>query len=67
MIAHTTRKVNVIGFDQKIAIKKNLPIVTAVTAVDVGDKTHLLRIHEAVHNESSPHSLLSDCLEKTWR
>ena len=57
LIACTNRKVNVIGFDQQIAIKKNLPITSAVTTTDVEDKTHLLQIHEAVHNASSPHSL----------
>ena len=41
-------------------MKKGLPVVTAITAVEIGEKTYLLRIHEAVYNGDTPHSLLSD-------
>ena len=41
-------------------MKRSLPIVSAVTAVDVKGKTVLLVVHEAVHNEGVPCSLLSD-------
>ena len=37
-----TRPANVVGFDHKASVKKNLAIVTAVTAVDIDDKTYLL-------------------------
>ena len=61
---------NVIGLDKKAAIKKGLPIVTTVGAVDIDENNVVLvRVHKAVNNESSPHSLLSDfqvrdCVEK---
>ena len=70
VVAETNRKVNVIGFDKKSAIKKGLPMVTAVGAVDIDkDNTILIRVHEAVNNASSPHTLLSDfqvreCVDK---
>ena len=57
---HTTRKANMIGFDSVHAVKKNLPIVTTISAVDNGDDTMLIGVHESILNESSPHSLLSD-------
>ena len=57
---YPNRKANVIGFDNDIAVKRHLPIVSAITAVDVGDDTYLLRVNEAVYNESAQHSLLSD-------
>ena len=64
------RKANVYGFDPTSAVKLNLPIVTAVTAVDLEDgQTILLRVHEAVYNDTAPHTLLSEfqlreCVEK---
>ena len=61
IVATTTRRVNVVGFDKKVAIKRNLPVVTAIGAVDISPNVSILiRIHEAVYNESSPHLLLSD-------
>ena len=35
IVAETTRTANVIDFDKKIAVKKNLPIVTGVATVYV--------------------------------
>ena len=35
VVAETNRKVNVIGFDKKSAIKKGPPMVTAVGAVEL--------------------------------
>jgi hypothetical protein len=32
---HSTRRANVVGFDHETAIKRNLPIVSAVTALDL--------------------------------
>ncbi len=57
---HPTRKAHVIGFDHKAAVKKNLDIVSAVTAVDINDHVYLLQINEAVSNPSAEHSLLSE-------
>ena len=36
-----TRRANLVCFDHKAGFKKNLAIVTAVTAVDIDDKTYL--------------------------
>jgi hypothetical protein len=45
----------------KLLSKKNLPIVSAVITVDLTNgQSILLVIHEAIHNESSSHSLLSE-------
>ena len=41
-------------------IKKQLPVVTAVTVVDLPTGPILLKINEAVYNKSAEHSLLSD-------
>ena len=61
MVGQTTRKANVTGFDTKVAVKRNLPIVSAVATVDLkNNETILVGVHESVHNESAPHSLLSD-------
>ena len=60
LATHPTRKANVIGFDNEVAVKRHLPIVSAITAVDIGDDTYLIRVNEAVYNESAQHSLLSD-------
>ena len=42
VIAHTGRKANVIGFDKEAAIKRGLPIVTAIAAVDINEKETVL-------------------------
>ena len=54
------RKARVVGFDQVAAVKQDLPIVSAITAVDLESTTILLRIHEAVFNSSAQHTLLSE-------
>ena len=59
-VAFTDRKVNVVGFDEKMAIKKGLPIVTAITAVEIEGETCILRAHESVFNKDAHHTLLSD-------
>ena len=42
------------------AVKRNLPIVSAITAVDLLDGTSIsLEIHEGIYNETANHSLLS--------
>ena len=61
VLAESPRKANVIGFDSKAAVKRNLPIVSAVAAVDLpNNKTMLVGVHESVSNATAPHSLLSD-------
>ena len=59
-VAYSQQKVNVVGFDAKAAIKRGLPVVTAITVVDIGDKTYLFKVHKAVLNEDSPHSLIGE-------
>ena len=56
---HPTCCAKVFRFDHSMAAKKNLPIVSAIAAVDFGDKTIMVRIHEAVYNENAKHALLS--------
>ena len=59
---HPHRRANVTGFDSDAAVKRNLPIVTAITAVEtsIDGPRILIRTHETVYNESSEHTLLSD-------
>jgi len=58
---HPTRRANVIGFDAANTTKRNLPIVSAVTIVkDRRGGRILVQINEAVYNESSNISLLSE-------
>ena len=43
------------------AIKRNLPIVSAITALDLPNgQSALLLVHEGIYNETSNHSLLSE-------
>jgi hypothetical protein len=58
---HNTRRANVVGLDHEAAVKRNLPIVSAITAVDLPDGISLLLIfHEAIYNDTANHSLLSE-------
>jgi hypothetical protein len=58
---HNTRRVNIVGFDHEAAVKMNLPIVTAITAVDLPDGISvILIVHEAIYNDTANHSLLSE-------
>jgi hypothetical protein len=59
---HSTRRANVVGFDHEAAVKRNLPIVSAITAVDLPDgiSVLLLIIHEGIYNDTANHSLLSE-------
>jgi hypothetical protein len=51
---------NVVVFDHETTIKRNLPIVSAITALDLTNgKSVILIIHESIHNETSNHSLSS--------
>jgi hypothetical protein len=48
----------VVGFDHETSIKRNLPIVSAMTALDLPNgKYVLLAIHEGIYNETTNHSL----------
>ena len=48
-------------FDQEAAVKRNLPIVSAITAVELSvGSSVLLVVHEGIYNETANHSLLSE-------
>jgi hypothetical protein len=56
-----TRRANVVGFDHEAALKRNLPIVSAITAFDLPDEISvILIVHEAIYNDTANHSLLSE-------
>jgi hypothetical protein len=56
---HGSRRATVVGFDHKTAIKRNLPIVSAVTALNLPrGQSVLLLVHEGIYNDTSNHSLL---------
>jgi hypothetical protein len=58
---HNTRRANVVGFDHEAAVKRNLPIVSPITAVNLPDGISVLMIfHEAIYNDTANHSLLSE-------
>jgi hypothetical protein len=58
---HNTRRSNVVGFDHEFAVKRNLPMVSAITAVDLPDGISVLIIvYEAIYNDKANHSLLSE-------
>jgi hypothetical protein len=57
---HSTRRANVVCFDHETAIKRNLLIVSAVTALDLPNgQSVLLLAHGGIYNETSNHSSLS--------
>jgi hypothetical protein len=57
---HNTRRSNVVGFDHEAAVKRNLSIVSAITAVDLPDGISvILIVHEAIYNDTVNNSLLS--------
>jgi hypothetical protein len=58
---HNIRRANIVGFDRENAVKRNLPIVSSITAVDLPDGISVLIIvHEAIYNDTANHSLLSE-------
>jgi hypothetical protein len=58
---HNTRRANVVGFDHEAVIKRNLPIVSEITAVDFPDGISvILIVHEAIYNDTDNHLLLSE-------
>jgi predicted transcriptional regulator len=43
----------VVGFDHETAVKQNLPIVSAITALDLPNgQSVLLVVHEGIYNET---------------
>jgi hypothetical protein len=73
---HNTRRANVVGYDHEAVVKRNLPIVSAITAFDLLDGISvILIVHEAIYNDTSNHSLLSEFqlrylgvnIESIWR
>ena len=60
-LSTTQEEQTVVGFDHEAAIKRNLPIVSAITALDLPNGSSiLLVVHEFIYNEVSNHSLLSE-------
>jgi hypothetical protein len=58
---HSSRIANVVGFDHETAVKRNLQIVSAITALDLPNgQSVLILVHEGIYNETSNHSLLSE-------
>jgi hypothetical protein len=58
---HDTRRANVVGIDLEAAVKRNLPIVSVITAVDLPDGISvILIVHEAIYNYIVNHSLFSE-------
>jgi hypothetical protein len=58
---HNSRRENKVGFNHEAAVKRNLPIVSAITAVDLPDEISvILIVHEAIYNDSANQSLLSE-------
>jgi hypothetical protein len=56
-----TRRANVVGFDHEAVLKRNLPIISAITAVDLLDGISvILIVHEAIYNDTANHSVLSE-------
>jgi hypothetical protein len=58
---HSSRRAYVVGFDHETAMKRNLPIVSAITAIDLpSGESSLLVIHEGIYNKTATHSLLTE-------
>jgi hypothetical protein len=58
---HNTRRANLVGFDHEAAVNRNLPIVSAITVVDLQDGISvILIVYEAIFNDTVNHSLLSE-------
>jgi hypothetical protein len=56
---HKTRRVNVVEFDHEAAVKRNLPIVSAINVVDLPDVISVIIIfYESIYNDKANHSLL---------
>jgi hypothetical protein len=54
-----SKRENIIGCDHEAAVKRNLPIVSAITEVDLPDGSfNLLVVHEGIYNDTGNHILL---------
>jgi hypothetical protein len=59
--AHNNRNANVVGFDHEAVVKRNLPIVSAITAFNIPDEISvLLIVHEGIYNDTANHLLFSE-------
>ena len=47
---HNLRRANVVGFDHETAIKRNLPIVSAITALDLPNGQSILLVISRIKN-----------------
>jgi hypothetical protein len=55
------QKKKLVGFDHEAAVKRNLLLISAITAVDLPDGISLVIIvHKAIFNDTANHSLLSE-------
>jgi hypothetical protein len=51
----------VVGFDHEAAVKSNLPIVSAITAVDLPNGASvLLTVYEGIYSDIANHLLFSE-------
>jgi hypothetical protein len=61
LTSQDSRRANVFGFDHEDSVKRNLPIVSAITAVDLPDGLSiLLPVLEAIYNDTGNRTLLSE-------
>jgi hypothetical protein len=55
---NNTRRVNIVGFDHETAVKRNLPIIDAITTVDLPDGTSVQHYQTSIypnHYLTQPH------------
>jgi hypothetical protein len=58
---HNSIRANVIELDHETVVTRNLPIVNAITALDLPDGTSiLLVVNEGLYHDTENHSLLSE-------
>jgi hypothetical protein len=53
---HNSIRANVVGFDHKIAVKKNPPIVCAISKIDLPNGQSIFSVtYEAIYDDTSNH------------
>jgi hypothetical protein len=58
---HNIRRENVVGFEHEATVKRNLPKVSTITAVDLPNGISvILIVHEAIYNDTANHSVSSE-------
>jgi phosphoserine aminotransferase len=58
---HNARRANVVGFYHEAAVKRNLPIVSTITAADLPyGISVILIVHKAIYNDTANHSHFSE-------